>query len=214
MDFGEYEHSFGGGAVTLLYENKEIKDSLYITEVASGYVCKRQLKNISDRVLKLRELGVRIKGISFGKDPSEDYYYHVENPRVFQKMTLRVDYNRTGTASPESEFDEIAGNKWADPGVIVDRIGACPYQPFPAILISNYKTNRGVVHGTLSQKIFYHCYLLCHEDENITLDILSSFKDIEYRELLPGKLLLTSGTLAKPRERIMWRWFLRSTRTS
>lgn len=197
MDFGEYEHSFGGGAVTLSYENKEIKDSLYITEVASGYVCKRQLKNISDRVLKLRELGVRIKGISFGKDPSEDYYYHVENPRVFQKMTLRVDYNRTGTASPESEFDEIAGNKWADPGVIVDRIGACPYQPFPAILISNYKTNRGVVHGTLSQKVFYHCYLLCHEDENITLDILSSFKDIEYRELLPGETLVDEWYLGE-----------------
>lgn len=196
-EFGKYELYVGRGSATFSYENKEVKDTLYVTEVASGYVCKRQLKNKSDRVLKLRELGVRIKGINFGENPAEDYYYHVENPRVFQKMTLRVDYNRTGTASPESEFDEIAGNKWADPGVIVDRIGACPYQPFPAILISNYKTNRGVVHGTLSQKVFYHCYLLCHEEENITLDILSSFKDIEYRELCPGETLVDEWYLGR-----------------
>ncbi len=195
--FGEYKQTSGSGTVIYSYESAEVSDILYINETDSGYVCKRHFKNKSNKVKNLLELGIRIKGIGFGENPSDDYYYHVENPRVFQKMTLKVDFDRTGSHSPESEFDEVAGNKWADPGVIVDRIGACPYQPFPAILISNYKSKRGVVHGTLSQKLFYHCYLICHEDKNITLDILSSFKDIEYREIAPEETLIDEWYLGK-----------------
>ena len=197
IEKGEYRCESGRGIYTYSFENSDFSDTLYINEIKDGYICKRQFKNKSERVLNLCELGIRFKGINFGKNPKEDYYYHVENPRVFQKMTLRVDYDRTGSNSPESEFDEIAGNKWADPGVIVDRIGACPYQPFPAILVSNYKTSYGIVHGTLSQKVFYHCYLLSHEEENITFDILSAFKDISYREIKPEETLVDEWYLGK-----------------
>ena len=196
--FPEYKETLGKDCFVYSYESADFSDFLYFTEIPSGFTVKRVFKNTSDRVMRLCELGVRIEGFDFGLDSADDYYYHVENPRVFQKMTLRVDYDRTGSKSPESEFDEIAGNKWADPGVIIDRIGACPYQPFPAILISNYGTKQGYVHGTLSQKVFYHSYLLTHNENNhITCDIYSPFKDIAYREVLPSETLVDEWYLGK-----------------
>ena len=84
-----------------------------------------------------------------------------------------VDYNRTANDASNSEFDVEAGNKWADPGVISERIGASPYQPFPAIIISNYNTNLGLVHGTLSQRVFFHNYLVSHSESGVKLEIFS-----------------------------------------
>ena len=195
--FPEYNETYGNGSFCYSYTSDEVSDCLYFTEIPSGFTVKRVFKNVSDKTLKLTELGTRISGINFGLDSYDDYYYHVETPRVFQKMTLRVDYNRTASDANESEFDEVAGNKWADPGVIVDRIGACPYQPFPAILLSNYKTKLGYVHGTLSQNVFYHCYLLRHEGSDVIFDIYSPFKDIAYREVAPGETLVDEWYLGK-----------------
>nr|MBQ4318866.1 alpha-galactosidase [Clostridia bacterium] len=96
-----------------------------------------------------------------------------------------------------SEFDMQAGNKWADPGVVGDRIGASPYQPFPAILLGNYKTTLGIVHGTLSQNVFYHNYLCGYKDEKDSLHILSSFKDIAALEVKPGRLLVDEWYLGR-----------------
>lgn len=195
--FPEYTKELGEKSFSLSFVCDDFSDDLYISEISSGFIVKRVYKNTSAAVQKLKELGVRIGGINFGLEPGNDYYYHVENPRVFQKMTLTVDYNRTGGRATESEFDEMAGNKWADPGVIVDRIGACPYQPFPAIVLSNYGTKNGIVHGTLSQNVFYHCYLLAHKGKDIVFDIYSSFKDIEYREVSPAETLVDEWYLGK-----------------
>ena len=193
---GAYEISSGKNEYMMSHSNEQYSDNIYITENERGFLAKRVFKNTSDGILKLTELGIRISGIDFGCEKCDDYYYHAENPRVFQRMTLTVDYNRTGGGS-ESEFDEMAGNKWADPGVIIDRIGACPYQPFPAILVSNYNTKMGIVHGTLSQNVFYHSYLLTHSDDGIVFDIYSSFKDIAYREVLPSETLIDEWYLGK-----------------
>ena len=195
--FPEYSEERGEGILTCKYNCDDFSDSLYFTEIPSGFTVKRVFRNNSDKVLRLVELGVRFEGIDFGFAPSDDYYYHVENPRVFQRMTMRVDFDRTGSNSPESEFDEIAGNKWADPGVIIDRIGACPYQPFPAILISNYNTNKGYVHGSLSQNVFYHSYLLKHNENGIICDVYSPFKDVAYREVSPAESLVDEWYIGK-----------------
>ena len=195
--FPEYRESVGSSVFTCSYAGKSFSDCLYFTEIPAGFTVKRVFRNNSDKPLRLTELGIRIEGINFGLEPSEDYYYHVENPRVFQKMTMAVDLDRTGADSPEGEFDEMAGNKWADPGVIIDRIGACPYQPFPAILISNYKTAHGFVHGTLSQSVFYHSYLLKHNENGIMCDIYSPFKDVAYREVAPAESLVDEWYLGK-----------------
>lgn len=195
--FPSYKLEYGNCGFTYSYCCGDFSDVIYISEISSGFIAKRVYQNTSKKAQKLYELGVRIDGLNFGLEPENDYYYHVENPRVFQKMTMAVDYDRTGSSVSESEFDEMAGNKWADPGVIVDRIGACPYQPFPAIAVSNYGTSEGVVHGTLSQNVFYHCYLLTHEGKDIRLDILSPFKDIEYREVYPAETLVDEWYLGK-----------------
>ncbi len=195
--FPKYNIEYGNRLFSCTYEDEIFSDHIYITEIETGFTAKRVFKNRSAETIRLSELGARFSGLNFGLDPKDDYYYHVENPRVFQKMTLAVDCPRTGEGVMESEFDAQAGNKWADPGVIVDRIGACPYQPFPAIVVSNYKTKGGIVHGTLSQDVFYHCYLISHEGSDIVFDVCSPFKDIAYREVAPAETLVDEWYLGK-----------------
>ena len=46
-------------------------------------------------------------------------------------------------------------------------------------MLSNYKSKKGLVHGTLSQKLFYHNYLTCHKDNSLHLEIYSGFKAVK-----------------------------------
>ena len=140
-------------------------------------------------MVSIKELGIALSGISFGLNPRDDYFYHNENPRIYEAMTFPVDYNRTAEDAKDSSFDIQAGNRWADPGVIGERIGASPYQPFPAILLSNYQTQKGLVHGTLSQRVFYHNYLVKHEDSTVSLRIFSSAKATHRLDMAPGRVL-------------------------
>ena len=149
-------------------------ETLYIKQLAAGGVSAvRNFKTAS--AVAIAELGLEISNITFGKVPAEDYFYHNENPRIYQRMTFPVEYDRVhGGDAKDSGFDELAGNRWADPGVIHERIGRSPYQPFPAILLSNYQSKNGLVHGTLSQKLFYHNYLVDHaEDGTLVLSVFS-----------------------------------------
>ncbi|MCX8082773.1 MAG: alpha-galactosidase [bacterium] len=80
--------------------------------------------------------------------------------------------------------------KWASPEVASERIGASPYQPFPAVLLSNLQSKTGLVHGSLSQKVFFHNYLLKHSEKGlIHWDIISSFKAVEHFAIQPGDYL-------------------------
>ncbi|MBQ8359982.1 MAG: alpha-galactosidase [Oscillospiraceae bacterium] len=153
-----------------------VRDYLFLEYDGDEITCRRKFENNSQRTVAIKELGVELKGITFGEKPRDDYFYHNENPRIFETMTFPIDYNRTAEDAKDSEFDIQAGNRWADPGVVSERIGASPYQPFPAIIISNYQTKKGLVHGTLCQKVFFHNYLAKHEDDTVTLQVLSSFK--------------------------------------
>lgn len=165
-------------------------DELYLTrDTSRGILCRRLFTNRSGKAIHLTELGLRIGGITFGKNPKKDYFYHNENPRIYQRLTFPVDYSRTVADANDTEYDLTAGNRWADPGVVDDRIGRSPYQPFPAIHVGNYETNHGIVHGTLSQKLFYHNYLLSHENDTVTMDIYSSFKAIAYLDMADGRTL-------------------------
>ena len=187
--YPEYTLTETEAVLHLHAESPDFSDDLYFKKEVCGVSARRLFKNRSRTPLQLRELGCRIDGIDFGKTPRNDYYYHAENPRVFDHLVLRVDQKRKETAT-DGEYDEVAGNKWADAGVIVDRVGACPYQPFPAILLSNLDTGYGLVHGTLSQNVFYHCYLPYHGEAGLTLDIYSAFKDIDYRIVKPAETLI------------------------
>ncbi len=188
--FSQYEYVVANNNLHLFAKCKDFSDDLYIKKTDNGFSARRIFKNCSDKVLKLSELGVKFEGIDLGTEPSDDYYYHAENSRLFDKLILKVDSNRVADKKTDSEYDEVGGNKWCDPGVVTNRVGACPYQPFPAILFSNLSTKCGLVHGTLSQDVFYHCYLPYHKDGKLCFDAYSSFKDISYRELCPSEALV------------------------
>lgn len=181
----------GGSQVhfALCYEGG-IQEDVYLRQEGDGMAARRVFANNSGRALRLNELGIRLKGIRFNGPARDDFFYHNENPRIYKHMTFPVDYVRTEESASNSEFDFTAGNRWADPGVVCERIGRSPYQPFPAILVGNYNDDHALVHGTLSQKIFYHNYLVRHEEGAVTLEIYSSFKALDALEVAPGRILV------------------------
>ena len=156
--FPEYLLSSDEKTLTLSYKGV-FSDEIIFSFEENFITAKRTFEYIKKEASTLNELGIKISGIDFKENPSDDYFYHIENPRIYEKMTFPVDYKRTSEDALNSAEDKTAGNRWADPGVVCERIGRSPYQPFPAILLSNYNTKNGLVHGTLSQDIFYHNYI-------------------------------------------------------
>lgn len=176
--------------VTLKYQ-EGLEEQIFLTALSDSS-CKvlRRFRNTSGKVLHLNELVCKFSGITFNESPQDDYFYHVENPRMYSKYCLGVDEDHFKLCR-DSGYDPVAGNRWSDPGTIHERVGRSPYQPFPAILLSNKKSKRGIVHGTLSQKVFYHCYTTGHDEfQQNTLNIFSAFKTIDYREVKPGETLV------------------------
>lgn len=189
----------GTASLSANYKNL-FKDTLYFTLKKDEIVCRRVFESISQEDFGIRELAISFQGITYGLDKRNDYFYHNENPRIYEALTFPIDYKRTAKDAKDSEYDIQAGTRWADPGVVSERIGASPYQPFPAIIISNYKTNLGIVHGTLSQKTCYHNYLVDHEEDNIRLRIYSSFKSVAYLNVVPGRIVTDCWYLGKTEE--------------
>lgn len=186
-----YECNANDERIHLSGKNEKISDDIYLKKNETGFTARRVIKNLTAAPLQLVELGFRIEGIELGGESlKDDYYFHVENPRLFDKLILPVDAKRTAIPSGETEYDEVAGNKWCDPGVVTERVGTSPYQPFPAVLFSNPTVKCGIVHGTLSQNVFYHCYLPYHKDGKLSFDAFSAFKDIDYRIFSAGESLL------------------------
>ena len=182
----------GRNACTLLAWKKEgvFLDELFFTRENEGLLCKRRFQNLSGKSLPLNELGITFSGITFGLEGKKDFFYHNENPRIYEVMTFPIDYKRTAEDAQDTAFDIQAGNRWADPGVVHERIGYSPYQPFPAILVGNYDTPLALVHGTLSQRVFFHNYLLSHDEKGmILMELFSSFKGTHTREVAPGEIL-------------------------
>jgi hypothetical protein len=163
-------------------------DELLFKEENGEIICERRIKNISDKTQNLIEVGFCLHLASFG-GLAKDYFYHVENSRIYSKMAIPVDAVRSTDMVKDSEFDVLAGNKWIDSYDVCERIGFSPYQPFPAILLSNYNSKKGIVHGTLSQRLFFHNYIVAHENDKIKLEILSSFKAVEYREIKSNEII-------------------------
>ena len=166
-------------------------EDIFITQL-DGTSCTvlRRFRNCSKQTLHLNELFCKFSGISFGGKADDDYFYHLENPRMYAKFCLSVDEDHFKLCR-DSGYDPVAGNRWSDPGTIHKRVGRSPYQPFPAILLSNKKSDCGIVHGTLSQSVFYHCYETGHDEDGLNnFYIFSPFKAIDYRVVPPGETLV------------------------
>lgn len=170
------------------FYSKDFADTLYLTVYDREVRVKRIFQNKGPEI-KLMELGCLFTEIKLGNNCDKDFFYHNENPRIYERMTFPVDYVRAPEDAKDSEYDETAGNRWADPGVVHPRIGRSPYQPFPAILLGNYETSNGIVHGTLRQKECYHNYLVRHENGSVTLELFSSFKAVDALDFATGRQL-------------------------
>ena len=170
------------------FYSKDFADTLYMTVYDREVRVKRIFKNNGPEI-KLMELGCLFTEIKLGNNCDKDFFYHNENPRIYERMTFPVDYVRAPEDAKDSEYDDTAGNRWADPGVVHPRIGRSPYQPFPAILLGNYETSNGIVHGTLRQKECYHNYLVRHENGTVTLEVFSSFKAVDALDFAQGRQL-------------------------
>ncbi len=186
---GEPQLSFG-----VICENENdknnIKTSLSVENACGGYIIRRKIENIALREIKLCGLSAVLSGVDFGGESRSDYYYSNENGRLFGTLTLPVDYDRTGiNAAKNAELGVITDTFWADPGTLSNKISDSVYQPFPAVLISNYAVKSGVVCGTLSQDFFYHNYELFHEKQSLFIKINSRFKDVDYRIIKSGEVL-------------------------
>lgn len=185
--------------VTLEYQ-AGFREELFIEWHDHGLVWRRRLTNSSTRVLRLKESGTCLAALGFGKNPAGDYFYHAENPRIYGRMAIPVRLKRTATMAMNGKFDAVAGTRWADPGVVSERVGASPYQPFPAVLLSHYKTNNGLVHGTLSQRVFYHNHTFEHRKESVCWTIYASLKDIAWLDIPPGGVVEDGNYLGATRE--------------
>ena len=172
-------------------ENETALGCEFATEPATGgVILTRTLKNNSENVVSLAELYTKFSGFSFGKAADRDYFYSNENARLYGQMTMPVDYDRLNLNNPENgKFGLDLDISLADPEVICERICSSPYQPFPAILVSNYETNIGLICGSISQDVFCHSFILSHKGTGLELTVISSFKDIVFRSIMPGEVL-------------------------
>ncbi len=172
-------------------------DTLFFTYDEKRVLCRRVFENLSADTLELCELGFEIKGICFDGNSEDDYFYSNENERIYGQYTLPVDFDRSVPGADNSEAGICFDCSRADPGTICERIGASPYQPFPAVLVSNYGVKEGIVHGTLSQDVFYHNYLVKHEDNALNFYIFSSFKGIDALCMQPGRVIVDEWYLGR-----------------
>ena len=184
----------------LTYDNNAT-DDIYFSKVndQDGILVKRVFINGKDK-LNLNELAFDFTNLKFDGVAKDDYFYHNENPRIYERMTFPLDFNRTCDDAANSEYDVTAGNRWADPGVVTERIGRSPYQPFPAIHLGNYSSKKGIVHGTLLQEVFYHNYLVGHDENGAFLRIYSSFKALDYMEVVPKRVLVDEWYIGVTRQ--------------
>ena len=149
----------------------QFSDDLYLTYEDDEITCRRLIKNISSETIALKEAGIELDGIDFGKNPDKDFYYHAENSRIYATMTLPVGFDRLAPGGKDPKYDIGSYLSYVEIPCCSKRIGDSPFQPFPAILLGNYETNHALIHGTLEQLVFYHCYEIDHDRGKLRMNI-------------------------------------------
>jgi hypothetical protein len=188
----EYKQTWSNNAQVAHYQatyQNKFTDDLYFNYQLGQITCKRLIHNISNQKISLKEAGIKLEGITFNQNKEDDFYYHAENSRLFANMTFPVDFNRMAPKGKDPNYNINSFLSYAEEPCRSPRIGASPYEAFPAILLSNYNTNIGLVHGTLEQRVFYHCYEASHNNNTVTLNIISGFKGVDALEVVPNRSL-------------------------
>lgn len=163
-----------------------LEKSVEVKSVESGFVVKSTIKNTTNQPQNLQSLKFTVSNFSLGANCENDYFYVNENARIYGNLTVPFDYNRYDDNCEENKkFNLNCINKWCDKGVREGRIASSFYQPLPAILLSNYSTNYGIVIGSLCQDCFYHSFEVGHEGGKAFVEVYSSFKNTSYRTVKP-----------------------------
>ncbi|HPP30594.1 MAG TPA: hypothetical protein PLE69_06725, partial [bacterium] len=90
--------------LSISYKNG-LKEDIYLRqEDGKEFILSRRLYNHSKDVVSLKEIGIHLENINSDGPPEDDYFYHLENPRIYGKMVIRVDQQRKEKAK-EGEFD-------------------------------------------------------------------------------------------------------------
>ena len=162
-----------------------------VERVQGGFRVLREVKNLTAQTLSFYGLRLDFYGVNLGGEEKDDYYYANENARLFCNLTIPLRYNRQNDGDENNKaFGLAVDRKWCDPKVAQGRICSSPYQPFPAILVSNYAVKSGLVCGSLSQDVFYHSFEVGHNERGAFLKTYSTFKNIAYREVVSGETLV------------------------
>ncbi len=172
------------------YDNDGLKRVVKTEKTVRGYKFTATVTNTTGGIIKLTELLTEVKGIRFGGERRDDYFYANENARLFCTLTLPIDFDRfNDDADINKTYETRVDKKWADPEA-VGRICSSPYQPLHAVLLSNYNMKAGLVAGSLLEDCFSHTFEVGHDsDGSVFLKIYSEFKGVAYREIKAGETL-------------------------
>ena len=94
--------------ISLAYASGERETLDFRRAGTDGVTCRRLFKN-GPRERKIDELGLCLEGITFGGEPEDDYFYHTENPRIYEKLAIPVDYDRVGGRRPGFRLRRTGG---------------------------------------------------------------------------------------------------------
>ncbi len=188
---------FGNSSRELKFLEKVIADredclrlDISVSKKFNGYILKQEIENISNCDVNLFETVIKLGNLFFHENLQDDYFYSNENARMFGNLTIPIDYNRENLDDKvNKQFDLDIDTKWDDPEVVSNLINHSPYQPYPAVLFSNYNVNSGLVIGSLSQDSFYHYFDAKHVNGYISVNIHFAFKAIDYRTIKSGETL-------------------------
>lgn len=183
--------SGGGGILHVQVEFPcGVREEHFLQPAADGAVIwRRRIENRAGATVQLVETAIRLDGLELGPERAQDWFYHTENPRIYGRMAIPVALRRSAELVADSGFDVLSGNRWSDPGVVSERIGVSPYQPVPALLVGNRACASGLVHGSLSQRVFCHGHELRHVQGGLSWTMISSLKGVAARTLEPGEVL-------------------------
>ena len=93
--------------ITFKYTDGVEEDIFVTRNTDKSCTAVRHFRNGSENVPRLNELFCKFSGITFGEVPRDDYFYHLENPRMYVRYCIGVDEDpfqlcRDSSAVPES----------------------------------------------------------------------------------------------------------------
>ena len=82
----DYQETKGNGTVLLHAENELFSDDISFIIKDKDITAKRTFINRSKKILKVKELVVKFRGLDFNLNQKDDFFYHTENSRIYENF--------------------------------------------------------------------------------------------------------------------------------